>query len=119
MPNRSEEREEFLSSLLNDGMSTGYSWFQYSRIKRNADGYIVSAHVAELNDDETGYEPRGIVDIETVARGFALLRKGPIEYLSEDYRARLITVDRTNGDYDANDADVILQLGILSQLKYA
>lgn len=122
MPQRSAERTEFLHDVLTTAVETGYQWFVHSKIVRNAEYAILSTNV-EAVDEEFGIEEdHGTVTIERIASALAKVRSGePIPYLSDYQRARIISADEHNdaGDIDACDADTILQIALLGEVRYA
>jgi hypothetical protein len=123
MTNRSAERTQFHTDILTTGMSTGYSWFRYDDIQQAEDGSYLSAKVEEqiqVDDYKTEYRDRGVVNVETVAKAFGILRAGPVEYMAERDRLRILLAyeDMDAGDIDGNDADSLLQLGILGAIVY-
>lgn len=125
MTNRSAERTQFYQDILDTGMEFGYSWFQYKNIKR--DPVTLSYISAEVNEmQEVGdYEemravPRGTVTIETIAKAFGILRAAPVKYMHPDTRTRFLHMYENPdlADFDVNDADTLLQLGILGEIVY-
>jgi len=118
---RSAARTEFLSDCLITFVESGpYSWFAV-RNYACPDGGVASARLNVEDPNAEGWKGWRPLTVETFARGFALLRKGPVEGLSERYRAHIIGADATNdaGALDVNDVDVVLQAATLGSIVYA
>lgn len=61
------------------------------------------------------------IDFLTVRRAFQLLRRGPLTSPAEATRGRLIGqqfISADDREIDANDADIIVQLGLFGQVVY-
>lgn len=123
MTNRSPERAQMYQDILTTGIESGYPWFRYDDIVRTDDLGYESATVEEIEetgDHSADVTPRGTVNVETIAKAFGILRKGPVKYLHESVRRRFLGMYDVpdDADFDVNDADTLLQLGILGEIKY-
>lgn len=112
------ERTTFLSDLLLTGLAASDYWGTATNIITDAAGRTVSATIVDF-DDQAHH-----ITLNTVATGLRRIKTGKIGFHNPGYQEsqkRLATLDRTNGDdsdYDAIDADAIIQAGALNELTY-
>lgn len=127
MTKRSPERAQFLTDTLVTAIEGGinywasvsdYHW-HYPNI--HEDG-VANAYATILDREDEDAEPVR-VDLDTIARGWGLykrLYKG--ESISgREYGKQALLANRTNGDdgdFDADVADNVLQLGLLGEIVY-
>lgn len=103
------------------------------------------ATIHVINDEEDGYEAEGVeITTDTIAKAFGILRRAEVRedtrpqsyyhgkqrtynaetgedmYLSGTYRARLLAMynDFEDADFDADDADNIVQIGLFGKVVY-
>lgn len=121
MTTRSPEREEFLSDILITAVEggTGY-WAQVSNYNHTpAANAHVTLHEYHEEDDE-GIIPQHLVDLDTIEKGLDLylsFLKDRVDATWREYMAANLQNDA--GDFDAEDADVIVQFAIFGEIKYA
>jgi len=121
MTTRSPEREEFLSDILITAVEggTGY-WAQASNYNHTpAATATVTLHEYHEEDDE-GIIPQHLVDLDTIEKGLDLylsFLKDRVDATWREYMAANLQNDA--GDFDAEDADVIVQFAIFGEIKYA
>lgn len=135
MSKRTDERAQYLADLLTTAVEGGINYWAYVSNYRwdtdrpNDDGSTftvhdtsVMVHETEEGDDEEGYPPAHVVTLDTIAHGIALARQSGLGSMSgPEYVKQFWLSDRTNGrdgDYDADIADSILQLGIFGKVIY-
>lgn len=60
------------------------------------------------------------VDRALIEKAIATLLAGPVKFMSDKWRARLIGASAINdaGDIDASDADAIVQVGLFGEVVY-
>ena len=119
---RTAERNEMLSDIL----CTALSGIRYYAeiIEYAKDGH--SAIIRPYEDYEDGVETY-TVTIDTISRGLRLCANGEVEAYNSGYedkfKTRMSRLYRDKGpipdeDYDAVDADIILQAGVFGELVY-
>lgn len=123
MAKRSPEREQWLADVLTTAVEGGVNyWASVSEYKWQdrapADVYAV---IHDQEDDEPGAGHR--VTIDTIAHGLSTLRRARATeaWLQSESWRRVLDSDRTNGDegdFDAGDADCIVQAGIFGEVIY-
>lgn len=118
MAKRSEKREQFLQDLLVTAVEGGIDyWANFQSIVKitKEDDYIGWWYesVNIIDEDNESY----VINHETIVKGINLLVKRNAER-----DKALILANRTNGDegdFDALDADKIVQFGLFGELVYA
>lgn len=78
--------------------------------------YSAYAKIVETDENKT-HEIKHPV----IKKAFATLRRGQVEGLAEDYRARLIGqlhLSAEDMDIDAADADIVVQVGLFGKVIY-
>jgi hypothetical protein len=143
MRQRSEERKAFLHGVFTTALeggigywsaATAYRWSKptgrHGSSVEDLDGFYA---VIRSNDEEDGWGVKGIednaelrIDADVIARGLSLMRKrhsdGKLGSISgHDYHKQWIAADRTNGDdgdYDADMADQVVQLGLFGEVVF-
>ena len=120
MTTRSSEREEFLADLLITAVEggTGY-WAQVSNYSHSP---AATAHVTlheYHEEDDDGVVPLHEVDLESIEKGLKLYLTF-LEGRSDATYREYMAADWANdaGDFDAEDADVIVQFAIFGEIKY-
>lgn len=118
MANRSAAREQFIQDLFVTAIEGGIdSWANFQSINKidKPDDIIgwwyESVHI--IDDDGDSY----IIDKNTIIKGINMIMK-----CNAERDRQLILANRTNGyegDFDALDADKIVQFGLFSTLVYA
>lgn len=139
---RSPERQQFLASVLTTAIEGGisywatvesYTWFDPDLAGGHATpgpGGTANARavIFETEDDllaeNTDNEPaaRHTVTVDTIATGMARFRTIYTNLPRHHYIRQALLADRTNGedgDYDADIADIVLQLGVFGEVVYA
>lgn len=115
---RSTERTEFLSDILITGLAAGSYWGTATDFVTDTEGLTVGATIVDFDDAVHQ------VTLDTVAAGLKRLGSGELAFHNSGYdesHSRLAKLDRTNGDdadYDAIDADAIIQAGALNEITY-
>jgi len=133
MAARSEERAEFLRDVITTAVEGGIGyWSQCSHYQWvNRDGRVMVtvgergertdcyAVVHEVNDDESGYKEEALeINVEVIARGLRLLLDKQL--VNSRMRNSIGQADRENdaGYIDSDDADAIVQAGLLGEVRY-
>lgn len=122
---RTDKRKEFLTDLLTTAVEGGINyWAGVIRYKWDTDtGTALGEAFVDLYETEEAYDkkPEDIevfhVTIDTIAHGIGILREKHAHYPPKAFWE----ADRTNGedgDYDAGDADAILQAGLFGEVVY-
>lgn len=64
--------------------------------------------------------PWTFLGVALIAKGFGVLKKGPVKDLHESTRARLLGASAINdaGELDINDVDVVMQCALLGEVVY-
>lgn len=130
MTTRTPERIAFLRDIFTTAIEGGINgWATVESYHIWVDPSAASSELvaredptAEIKtyDEEKTYD----VDIDLIARGINMVVDGTVEYFNNGYNEtskRIALLNRTNGadgDYDAIDADCILQLGIWGEIVY-
>lgn len=117
MANRSAAREQFIQDILvtaiDDGIEYWANYQSINRIDKPEDilgWWYESAHI--LDEDGDSY----VIDKNTIIKGINMIVKRNAER-----DKALILANRTNGyegDFDALDADKIVQFGLFGSLIY-
>jgi hypothetical protein len=131
--NRSPERTEFLRDILTGAVEGGTGYWaqvsQYQWVDRDGTVMVVvgeragdDAHATlhRLNEDESGYELAGLdLNVETIATGVNAIVNGRVA-TGERYRKGITQANAENdaGMIDADDADIIVQAGLLGEIIY-
>lgn len=115
MSKRTPERAQFLRDVLTTAVEGGINyWAQVG-------DYAPDEGTVTVYESEEDDKPHAVT-IETIAKGIGVAREKGLASLSgPDYVAQFWLADRTNserGDYDADIADSILQLGLFGQITY-
>lgn len=118
MANRSAAREQFIQDIFVTAIEGGINyWVNFQSINKiewpqDIVGWrYESVHI--LDDDGDSY----VIDKNTIIKGINMI----VKRNAEQDKA-LILANRTNGydgDYDALDADKIVQFGLFGDLVYA
>lgn len=88
-------------------------WADTRHTKRNAQGDVISFDVVDNEDYEAEW---AMVDSDTIVKGITLLLNGNKEHHTA-LRCELLKGE--DGDYDADDADVIVQYGLFGELVFS
>ena len=124
MSKRSEARKQFLADVLSTAIEGGINYWaavdfdSAERVECEQDALGWRYGSVRILDkvDGTEFGTMRTIDANTVARGLRELRKTD-RYSFKDLRK----ADRTNGDegdFDAGDADAVIQLGIFGEIVY-
>lgn len=124
---RSAERKEFLGALLTTAIEGGVNyWAQVVEYKWDCDEpYAVLVDCEEAEEDEP---ERLLVDLDVIARGINKIASGEVGFYNMGYEGdsntRMLVLNRTNGtddrlgDYDALDADAVVQAGLFGEIVF-
>lgn len=115
---RSAERTEFLNDILCAFAEGGIQMIgEIVERDFDDDAMIYRKLVVEYTDDPKHHA----VTIETIAKGLARCRKGPVPYLGRGSRLRLNECYREcdAGEIDAVDATNIVEIGLFGEVVYA
>lgn len=120
---RSPERTQFLNDLLITAIEGGMTsqWAEFRSIERDEELNIVKAVLVDEYDPVDMAPQSWTVTIDTMAKGLAVHRNDPAFTEQCEGGNGLTLADRTNGedgDYDAIDADAILQLGLFGKVVF-
>ncbi len=139
MATRTAERQEFLADVITTALEGGVGyWSQASEYRwfspdlsggtatpgpnGTANAYA-TLHETDTPDGELG--DALTVDVDVIARAFGKIRRAAsgdlvIPFLSREYARRLRDAydDIDAGDIDADDADVVVQVGLFGQVVY-
>lgn len=117
---KSPARIQFLSDILTTAIEGGINyWAQFSSIEKVDDANDIlgwryeSAVIHDYDDPSEKYT----INLDVVAKGLGILRKR-----NADRDKELLLANRTNGDegdFDAWDADKIIQFALFGELVYA
>lgn len=117
---KSAERVEFLSDILSTAIEGGIDyWAQFDSIEKIDDANNIlgwryeSAVIYDYDDPDEQFT----INIDVIAKGLGILRKR-----NADRDSDLLLANRTNGDegdFDAWDADKIVQFGLFGKLVFA
>lgn len=114
---RSPEREQFLRDILCAFAEGGIQMIG-EIVSRDFDADALEYKRVDVKyfDDPKTHR----VTIETIARGLAVCRKGPVPYLSRLSRRRLNECyrDMDAGEIDAVDATNIVEIGLFGEVIY-
>ncbi len=122
MSKRSEARKQFLADVLATAIEGGINYWaavdSAERVECEQDviGWRYGSVRILDKVDGTEFGTMRIIDANTVARGLRELRNST-RYAFPALRK----ADRTNGDegdFDAGDADAVIQLGIFGEIVY-
>jgi len=122
MSKRSEARKQFLADVLSTAIEGGINyWANIDSAERvDCEQDVIGWRYGQvrIHDKEDGsdFGTMRVIDANTVARGLRELRNST-RYSFADMRK----ADRTNGDegdFDAGDADAVIQLGIFGEIVY-
>lgn len=146
---RNDDRNQFLFDVFVTALEGGIGYWSAASTYHNHTGtddyggdaiedfYAVIHETKEGDDpepddevvtDKLGYESRyqgqGMrVDADVIAKGLGLFRdKVSSGEIANPYAKQLVLADRTNGkdgDYDADMADIVVQLGLLGEVRYS
>lgn len=121
MTARSQQRQNFLADVLTTALQGGINYWAGvgSAATRNTESHgfeNLTATILDLAEVEGGqHDAVQHIDYNTITRGLRLARRiGP-------ERPHLALADRTNGregDFDAEDADIVVQLGLFEHIVY-
>lgn len=123
---RSIERSQFLTDILVTAVEGGMNYWAETKdyAWQFDEGKAAWAHV-NLRETNEGDDPPGPwhqVTIDTVAHGLYLIQKQEIPYLDSSMRKTIIGADFTldpDGEIDAGLADVIVQVALFGEVRYA
>lgn len=122
---RTDKRKEFLTDILTTAVEGGINyWARVVKYKWDPDGgtALGEAYV-DIYETEEAYDkkPEDIeihhVDIDVIAKGIGVLRAKHAHYPPKAFW-EANSSNGEEGDYDAGDADAILQAGIFGEVVY-
>lgn len=118
---------EVLRDILTTAVEGGSNyWLSCKRIDRDDDANVVrvvhpmdGSEGGEFDRDLFGptFDHRAHITPDTVARGLQLLMSGALPGRS-DLRANIARIPADEHDFDASDADVIVQLGYFGDVIF-
>lgn len=120
------DRIGFCQDILTTAVETAYSWFDFHKVERMPD-LTICRIVVGLADgyDGSDYQNHKIGEKHTIEWDhindvFERLQSGPMMWLAESIRARYIGASAIMdaGEFDAVDADSILQLAVLGEIVF-
>ena len=135
---RKPERIEFLADVIITAAEGGigywsqvsvYKWWdpdleggtaEHTEGQQNA--YMV-VHEQADGDQDDDLDPElkvAFIGVDDIARALGILRKGPVEGISDEARRLISGADRENdaGSLDAGDADSIVQVAMFGKVVY-
>lgn len=125
MAARSPERTEFLSDILITATGGISYWAEVTGTEDLVDKARSGTAIQSISlKDHEDSSKTHTITLDDVARGLALLSSGTLNYSNMGYSetpARLRALDKTDGDdsdYDASDADAIVQAAIFGKIVY-
>lgn len=110
--------------------SSSYHWSNVVDGERvdDLEGFFSDVEDCEGDGSEDDAFKPGRIDRATVARGFELVAAGPIEGMNEVSRGKFLVMltgrvagmgdDRVDIDFDAGDADMLVQAGFLGRVVF-
>ena len=90
----------------------GYRWSTGDGETDDLDGF--TADLYDQEDDLREY----VVNGRVIARGYRLATGPDAGFYWSTERPPLVVTDETDWDYDAGDADAIVQLGLFGEVRY-
>ncbi|MCK0441075.1 hypothetical protein MUG78_16875 [Gordonia alkaliphila] len=113
---RTDERAEFLQDLLATALAASRYWM--------AECVTTGPDAVQITCIEGG--PTVVADLEVIERGLAAVGAGTATYSNAGYagtvQERISSVDRDNAmgsaEYDAIDADCLLQIGLWGTVQF-
>lgn len=117
MHRKASVRDQWLADVFTTAMEGGINyWASVSNFHwLNADGSEdLSGFSATIHDEEQG--GTYIVDRKVIAKGMSLAQSAPVYWSTE--RPPLVFTEDSDWDYDASDADMIVQLGLFGEVVY-
>ena len=117
MTNRSETRTQFLTDVLITACEGGINFWACVDEYRPSKGFAV---ICDYVEEEDARQYR--VDLDVIARGLNRISKAGQRYChDESHGAPIRLANRTNGedgDYDAYDASIVVQVGLFDEVIY-
>lgn len=124
---KSIERQQFLFDVFVTAMEGGIGYWSIAseyhwqnENKEDLEGFYALISDCEAEDDEDGEFPKDSrIDQDVIVKGINKIIKGEVK-ISDVIRQRIIEASRNNdaGEIDANDADCIVQVGLLGELIF-
>ena len=129
-PDRPSQRDQFLDDVIITAVEGGVGYWSFAQAYRwhrdgdedtpPEDGVTVELRAIEDGDDPKNWTR---VDRALIAAAMERLAAGPVESLHDSIRGRLVgqyVIARDGGDYDfdAGDADIIVQTGLFGEVVY-
>lgn len=109
---------DVLSTAVEGG--TNY-WAAVSKIERDEAGEYLSVSYHEMNDDCDGYKEDGVkVDLAMVKAAMRKIAFEDVKHVGAGMKARAkqLVFASDEADYDASDADIIVQVAVLGEVVY-
>nr|WP_296774146.1 hypothetical protein [Rhodococcus sp. (in: high G+C Gram-positive bacteria)] len=124
MTQRTAERTEFLSDLLLTATSGITYWATVTDPEALVEKVRTRTAIESITLVDQEESSTHTVTLDDVARGLQQLSSGSLNYSNMGYDetpARLRLLDKTNGDesdYDAFDADAVVQAALFGKIVY-
>jgi len=120
MTERSPERAQFLADILCTFAEGGIQMVGYLLDRTTHDD---SHGIPEYESVTVQYEDepeRHVVNLDTIAKAFGIMRKGEVKYLPEGSRTRMLADYREleAGDIDAVDATNLVEIALFGEVVY-
>ncbi len=121
---RTTVRAEFYADIIIGAVEGGTNYWAYSSEYTHETPETTSVKLADMDEVVgLGASEDGIwhsVNLDTIAKAFGIVNKGPVEYLHETIRNRYrkAYTELDAGDLDAGDADNLVQIGIFGKIIY-
>ena len=113
--------DQFLGDVMTTALEGGVNyWSACSEVERLEDLTIVSCLIHQLNDDEDGYEEEGLyLTLKEIGLGIQRLMSGDVGVNSTllGYISQAVA-EKYAGHIDSDAADVIVQAGLLNEIRY-
>ena len=127
---RPSQRDQFLDDVIVTAVEGGVGYWSFAQAYRwhrdgdydtpPEDGVTVELRAIEDGDDPQDWTR---VDRALIAAAMERLASGPVHSLHDSIRGRLVgqyVIARDGGEYDfdAGDADIIVQVGLFGEVVY-
>ena len=117
------EREQFLDDIITTALEGGIGYWSVAESYVWGDDIPTAAVISDAESDDPGFENL-VVDRALVEKSLALMAAGSVKHLDDSMRARIVSIAAEHpknldaGDIDADDADVIVQVGLFGEVTY-
>lgn len=104
-----EVTDQTLDDIIVTALEGGIGYWCQASVYEHTEGQPHRAIVHQLNEDESGYEHRGMtIDRAAIIDG--------LKRLAPKYSTQLGRL--VNDDYDSDDADVVVQMALFGDVIY-